>query len=105
MWPCISKSSEDDMFKSSHMLSGVSSQVLCVYEPRPSIHLDGSVLKGMGVREELLRHGYARKFSWQINNDVFKKKKKKQSFRTSAFSCFAESMSPLDSLKWTETRF
>lgn len=49
---------------SLNLLSGVFSLVLHVYEPRPSVHLDGSVLKQGDVTEGLLSRIYTYKFSW-----------------------------------------
>lgn len=48
------------------------SLVLHVYEPRPSVHLDGSVLKQGDVTEGLLSRIYTYKFSWWINYVVSK---------------------------------
>ena len=92
MWSCIFKESEDGIFKSSHMWSGMLSLVLRVYEPRPSSLADGSVLK-QGDERRTVEVWSCSQILWHNNNVVLKN----WPFPTLAFSCFAISMSPLDS--------
>lgn len=47
--------------------------MLHVYEARPWIHTDGSVLKQGDVTKELLSRAYTYKFSGWINLVIFKK--------------------------------